>query len=166
MAALLPCAGAAAFLDHAHLQFAGEVGFLSVGTGKAFSRYTVGGMYGLVPKELAGGETIETVVLRQTYRFWDWRRFVSYVGLNAYHVLGLRYESSRYGRAPRSYYPVSSVRGLLSLGGEVATNGERDISFYAEAGLNDIWLTNWAVNGETVNPLDHVSLAMGWKKLF
>ena len=45
-----------------------------------------------VPKEFFKTEMIETVTLRQTYRFYDWDRMEFYGGLNIYHVLGLRYD--------------------------------------------------------------------------
>jgi hypothetical protein len=164
---LSPLAWGIPYIDHANLQVAGEVGVLSAGLGKDLTpRYSLGVMYGIVPKEFSKTEMIETVTLRQTYRFYDWDRMEFYGGLNIYHVLGLRYETSKYREAPNGYYSVNAIRVLLNLGTSIAINHKRDTRFYFEGGINDLWLVNLASNSETVGPWDHVSLALGWKTSF
>lgn len=155
------------YIDHANLQVAGEVGVLSAGLGKNITpRYSLGVMYGIVPKEFSQTDMIETVTLRQTYRFYDWDRMEFYGGLNIYHVLGLRYETSKFREAPNSYYPINGFRGLFNLGTSIAIDQKRETRFYFEGGINDLWLVNIATNSETVSFVDHASLALGWKTSF
>jgi hypothetical protein len=154
------------YFDHANAQFAGEIGLLSAGLGREFSRYSLGGMYGIVPPEMSGGVQVETVTIRQTYRFYDWKRFHFHGGLNIFHVLGLQYQTSKYGEAPRSYYPIGSIRGLLNLGTSFMLDRAGKSSFYFESGMNDIWLVNWLSNGDEVNPFRHLSLGLGVKQRF
>jgi hypothetical protein len=148
------------------IQFAGEIGFASVGLGKTYNRYSLTGMYGIVPHELSGGGVIETIAVRQTYLLTEWNRLSFYGGLNVFHVLGLTYQSEKFKESPKGYYPIGSIRGLLNLG--ISLNLEKDgsKSFYFESGLNDLWITNSIVNNRSINPLDHASLAIGLKQRF
>lgn len=154
------------YVDHFITQYAGEVGLASFGLGKEFSRYTISGLYGYVPASFSGTDGIETVAVRQTYNFYSWRKLDFHVGLNIYHVLGISYESSNYGEAPEGYYPIGSIRGLLNLGFSYLIDKQEKNIFYFESGMNDIWITNWISNRETVNAIDHVSLAVGYKRRF
>lgn len=143
------------------------MGFAAFGLGHTFnSHYTLGMMYGIVPRDVADAPSIETLTIRQTYRLYDWDRMAFYLGGNVYHVLGVKFQASRYGDAPRNYYPVGSLRMLLNIGASVYVDHRRANAFYVEAGLNDIWLTNTLSNRESVNPSDHVSLAVGLKQDF
>lgn len=152
------------YVNHFLGQYAGEIGFISLGLGRDFKRYSLSALYGLVPPDLSGTDAIETVTLRQTYRIWDWRRLSFYGGLNVFHVLGLQYQSTKFRDAPEGYYSIGSIRGLLYLGSSVTVRN--DWNFYFEAGMNDIWITNFVTNTDRINPSDHVSLALGLKKNF
>lgn len=154
------------YVNHFVSQFAGEIGLLSMGLGKEFTKYSLSGMYGVVPTEYSEGPLIETVTVRQTYLLYDWRRIDFYGGLNIYHVLSLKYQSSKFKDAPAEYYPIGGIRGIIYGGMAINMNPRRGRSFYFEAGLNDIWLTNWVSNNETVNAFDHGSLALGFKQFF
>ncbi len=151
-------------MNHFLGQYAGEIGLLSLGLGRDFNRYSLSGMYGFVPPDLSGADAIETVAIRQTYRFWDWRRLSFYGGLNIFHVLGLQYQSTKFRDAPEGYYSIGSIRGLVNLGIKVQI--EEGWNFYSEAGMNDIWITNVITSSDQVNPTDHVSMALGLKKDF
>ena len=154
------------FIDHFTSQFAGEVGLVSMGLGKDFKKYSIGGMYGVVPTELSGGPLIETVTLRQTFEFYQWERLAAYFGLNIFHVLGIQYRTEDYGEVPDSYYPIGSIRGLLYLGLSTSFNKIETRSVYIEAGLNDLALVNYAGNSEVINIGDEISLAIGFKQKF
>ncbi len=156
-------------MDHFISQFAGEIGLVSAGLGKDFSRYSISGLYGIVPPEHsegANGPLIETITLRQAYRFYEWKRMDFHLGLNVFHVLSLRYESVKFKDSPRGYYPIGSVRGLLNLGISLNLNKTNTRAFYFEGGLNDLWIVNWMNNYNTVNPSDQVSIAAGYKYHF
>lgn len=154
------------YVNHFVSQFAGEIGLLSLGLGKGFRKYSISGLYGIVPEEYSDGPLIETVTLRQTYLFYDWKRIDFYGGLNIYHVLSLQYQSEKFRDAPSEYYPNGSVRALFYGGMAINMNPTRGRSFYFEAGMNDIWIVNWVSNTESVNPFEHGSLAMGFKQSF
>lgn len=154
------------YVNHFVSQFAGEIGAVSLGLGKDFERYSLSGMYGLVPPEMSQGPLIETVALRQTYTFYEWDRIDFYGGLNAFHVLSLQYQSSKFRDAPSGYYSIGSIRALLYGGVAINLRAQSMRSFYFEAGMNDIWITNWISNSKTVEPVDHISLALGFKQRF
>jgi hypothetical protein len=144
----------------------GEVGLISVGAERNFSRYSIGGLYGIVPSEYSEGPVIETVALRQTYRYYDWDRISTYVGLNIYHIFGLDYQSDKFRDSPGNYYQLGGFRGLVNLGLEIEVGSDELGSFYTEAGMNDLWIVNILTNRNSVNPLEHISLAMGFKHHF
>jgi hypothetical protein len=123
-------------------------------------------MYGYVPADMTQGFTLETFALRQTYSLLDWDRHRLYLGLNIFHVIGLRYATSQYGEAPRNYYSIGSIRGLLNLGLQTYLMRERKIAFYIESGINDIWIENTLANWPDQNPLRHLTMALGFKKEF
>ena len=160
------CQAATNYLDLINSQFAGEIGLISVGAGREFGRYSLGLMYGIVPTEISLGRQLETVTFRQTYRLFDWSRFSFHTGLNIYHVLGLEYETHKYGEAPRRYYPIGSVRGILSFGASFFLDKARRDSFYFETGMNDMWIMNWLSNFGEINPADHLSMGIGFKIKF
>lgn len=160
------CQASTNYLDHINSQFAGEIGFISVGAGREFGRYSLGLMYGIVPAEISLGRQLETVTFRQTYRLFDLSRFSFHMGLNIYHVLGLEYETHRYGEVPHRYYPIGSVRAILSFGTSYYLDKARRSSFYFETGMNDMWITNWLSNFGEVNPIEHLSMGMGFKTKF
>lgn len=154
------------FVNHFNSQFAGEVGLLSVGLGKDFKRYSVGGMYGVVPTELSGGPLIETITLRQTYEFYQWDRLSFHGGLNIFHVLGIQYRAEDYGDVPSGYYPIGSIRGLINLGVSTAFNKKKSRIIYVEAGLNDVAIVNYLNNTSVISIRDEISLAIGFKQRF
>lgn len=152
------------YVNHFLGQYAGEIGLISLGLGRDFERYSISGMYGFVPPDLSGADSIETVAIRQTYRFWDWRRLSFYGGMNIFHVLGLQYQATKFRDAPEGYYSIGSIRALINLG--VSAEVRNKWGFYFEAGMNDIWIQNFVANTDVVNPSDHVSLGLGLKKKF
>lgn len=154
------------YVNHFVSQFAGEIGAVSLGLGKDFERYSISGMYGFVPTEMSQGPLIETVTLRQTYILYNWDRIDFYSGLNTFHVLSLQYQSSKSRDAPSGYYSIGSIRALLYGGVAVNMRAQTMRSFYFEAGMNDIWIVNSISNSDTVDPVNHVSLAMGFKQRF
>lgn len=150
-----------------NLQYAGEIGFLSLGVGVyPTKRYTLGFMYGYVPPETAKGPGVQTIVLRQTYKLGNFYNIDFYTGLNLYHVMGAEFKTSQMKDAPRSYYPIGSIRGLLNLGTEVAFKHNKNLFLYFESGINDIWLVNYYNNPKTVSFLEHLSLGLGFKHRF
>jgi hypothetical protein len=154
------------YIDHANVQYAGELGLFSMGLGRQFARYSIGGMYGFVPSGMAGGTHIETIAIRQTYSFFQGNKIGFYGGLNIFHVLSLQYETAKYGDSPERYYPIGSIRGLLNLGSSFGIDRGLKTKIYFEAGLNDLWIVNYLTNRDVINPTNHISLGIGLKHTF
>lgn len=154
------------YVNHLNTQFAGEIGLFSLGLGKEFKRYSVGGMYGVVPSELSGGPLIETVALRQTYEFYHWKKLYFHLGVNLFHVLGVKYQTNNYGNTPKNYYPNASLRGLLNLGLSANLDKKEKSLFYFETGLNDLAIVDFLNNSEVLRLDEEFSLALGLKQRF
>lgn len=160
----------ASFLDTFKAQYAGELGELALGFGKHFGDvYSLDFMRGLARAETAG-TNIETVALKNNFDLfhynYDKRLFILYTGVAVYHVTGLKYQASRHNSYPESYYSLGSIRGLLYWGAKAQLDGTSPHQGYVEAGINDIWVVNYANNPETVNPFDYVSWGIGYAFLF
>lgn len=152
------------YINHVLAQLAGDLGTVSAGVGKDFDRYSISLLYGYVPADVSGADPVETIALRQVYNFWKWERVGFHGGVNFFHVLGLQYQSANFRDTPAGYYALGSFRGLLNLGITMDLRERRQ--FYFEAGLNDIWMTNWVTNRKVVNAGDQVSLGLGFKQSF
>jgi hypothetical protein len=163
---LLLCSQAQAafkYFDHSRVQFAGEIGFISIGLGKNITpKYSIDLLYGIVPPELSKTSTVETVTLRQSYDFFSWDRINIYSVLSIYHALGLRYQTSKAGEAPDGYYQMGSVRGLLGIGSSVLINQKSGDKFYFEATLNDQWIVSSLSNFPAKDPSNNISLGLGY----
>jgi hypothetical protein len=148
------------YLDFYILQFAGEIGLLSAGVGRTFARYEIAVMYGVVPAGISRADTIETIALRQAYFFNQ----KIYIGLNVFHLLGLDYQTGSYRDVPQNYYAIGSIRALANLGFQFKTSNKESI--FIESGLSDIWIENSIRNNKTINPINHLSVAIGIRKDF
>jgi hypothetical protein len=157
-------------IDYGKIQHAGEIGYYAFGIGKNVStKYRFELFHGVVPKH-EGGIRIETMAMKHIYRL---SRFDSYnillglyVGLNIYKVKGARYEPSKDNAYPKGYYRIGSIRALFFLGSNISLRKIENHKFYFESGMNDIVLQSYFLNSETVNPLEYVSLAVGYKYHF
>ena len=157
------------YVDHAVTQYAGEIGQVAFGLGKKVSEnYSFSILYGYVPKDIAGTE-IETYAFKNNYSLFRFERlktlFNFYTGINIYHVIGLKYQTSRHANYPRNYYRMSSIRALIYLGMNASIVNKQNKVFF-ESGINDFWIINYLNNSEVLDPKDYVSLALGWKHLF
>ncbi len=156
------------FIDHLKLQYAGEIGLVSIGMGKQVTpSYSFDFFYGYVPESMDNNE-IETFAFKNYYDVTSFGAFTKeinfYGGINLYHVIGLKYQTSRLSSYPRSYYRMASIRALLFLG--LNMNHRKNTKFYFESGVNDIWLINYANNAESLNISDYISHAFGWTYIF
>jgi hypothetical protein len=158
----------AAYVDRMKVQHAGEIGLLAFGLGKKISKkYQFDILYGYVPKNIAGTE-IETYSFKNDYLMYEYE-FLNrlqhlYIGVNIYHVIGLKYQTSRLNSYPRNYYRMSSIRFMPYLGYKILWNKKSE--FFLESGVNDIWLVNYYNNLDEINLADYASLAIGWTKNF
>lgn len=147
-------------------QHAGEIGFYAPGIGKQFNDlYRLEYYHGYVPKE-KGGQEIETFALKNHFNMYKFELFENqlnyYMGVGIYHVTGLKYQTSRRGSYPQQYYRLGSIRGLFFHGLEISPIKYKQHFAYFEASLNDIVITNYYNNPDVINPIDYISLAIGY----
>ncbi len=159
----------ARYVDQMKLQHAGEIGYIAFGLGKVISKnYSFDILYGYVPADIAGNE-IETYSFKNDYKVYRYEKLkylsTLYIGINFYHVIGLKYQTSRFGSYPRNYYRMSSIRVMPYLGLSVTLKNKKD-DLFLESGVNDVWLVNYYNNPDEINLSDYASLALGWKHPF
>lgn len=158
------------FIDYFKVQHAGEIGTFAAGIGKHFTEsYSLDFFHGRVPHSV-GGVEIDTYAFKNNlnlFRFYiDPISLTTYTGINIYHVTGLDYQSSRDASYPNDYYRLGSIRGLFYLGEKVSFGEELKNEVYFEAGLGDIVLINYFNNKDTIDPLQYLSLGIGYTFIF
>jgi hypothetical protein len=154
--------------DHAKLQLAGNVGFLSPGLGYAFLDGLVetDAFLGWVPRAV-GGTDVLSVTAKLTARPFivevrdvAWRPAA--LGVQLTYTLGDQYFVRPPSRFPGDYYDFpTALRAGLTLGtaADVAL-GTRRVGAYVELVAMDVMLKAWAENG-TLGPRDVFSVAVG-----
>jgi hypothetical protein len=157
------------FFDQAKVQYAGEIGLVAYGLGFMISdNYNLDLLYGIVPEDYSGTEAIETLAIKNNYPLIDLvikkQLLQFYLGWSIYHVIGLNYQTSRNGAAPRNYYRLGSLRGLFYYG--ISHQVSQKHGWYFENGMNDIWLTNYFNNQKSIDPADYMSMALGYQYIF
>ena len=142
---------------------------LSLGLGVDTSvTHTYEFFYGIVPyNNTGGGRQIETFAFKSLYQLSRYDlgdiEFDLYLGWGGYHVTGLNYQTSRNGASPRNYYRLGSIRALFFYGTEVRYEKS---ALYFENGFNDIWLTNYFNNQESIDIKKFMYMGVGYKYLF
>ncbi len=158
--------------DHAKLQFAGSIGFISPGVGWAWGGRKVEAdvFLGWVP-EVVGGEDIYSATGKLAWqplsfggaRGWLVRPVSA--GLQVTYTFGSRYfvrQPSRFG--PDYYDFPTALRTGVALGGNAAirTRGAvREIGVYWEVVALDVMLFLWARNPRALGPEDAFTVALG-----
>jgi hypothetical protein len=152
--------------DHAKLQLAGNVGFLSPGIGWAPGRLEVDLFLGWVP-EAVGGDDLFSVTGKLTFAPWSvergrWRARPLTVGLQLGYTFG-----EQYFVFPRFVFTPTALRSGLALGADVRRRvGRRTVGLYAELVALDVGLVYWASNPRSIGPTDVFSLALGARLAF
>jgi hypothetical protein len=161
--------------DYAKIQFAGNIGFISIGPGyKIFDNVIQSDiLYGFVP-HFIGGTTIHSLVLKNTllpygFKLYDFvitpiAGFTINFDLgnhNSNHVFSQKY--------PDDYYKTNSIHYTIYIGCKIfyGLNDNSFINgldFYAEVGTVDISLKYQISNN--VKLIDILSLALGMNFYF
>ena len=154
------------------LQYAGEIGLLSIGLGKQvrpWYEYTL--MYGYVPS-FNQAHDIHTLALKQDFTLYrssnqQWR---TYFDLAIIMALGEHYWPAFHTEGMKKwYYYESGLEGIFALGLEYRMQGDgewkkfksKNFSFYAEAGLLAHWLVFYYNNPNTVKLSDMATITFG-----
>lgn len=147
--------------DHAKLQLAGNVGFVSPGLGYAWGRRVEGDVFfGWVPEALGGDVFSLTGKLvispwELGDRRWRARPFTAAVQLT--HTFG-----DPYVVIPPEPFLPTALRAGLAFGSELARRWRgRTVGVYAELVALDLGLAYWLSNRDALGPSDVFSLALG-----
>ncbi len=132
---------------HAKIQFAGSIGFISIGTGYEFAKKKLQGdfFYGHVPKQV-GGINIHSITAKLTWlpvsiQKSDLKFDLLTVGILVNYAFGKQYDISR---ASFDYYGFPTAAHLALLAGAGITKNK--IGLYYEVGTTDRELISFVSN--------------------
>lgn len=162
--------------DHYKLQFAGRIGFLSVGAGYLHGKGKLETDLhaGYVPKSI-GGDYIETITVKSTFFPWNNELGSGYsirpfsVGLYLSYSFGSEFDTILPDVYPDGYYWwATSLRFGGYLGGSISKDLPnsglfQNITLYYELGTYDLLFLSYIQNLETIRIYDITSLALGIK---
>jgi len=165
--------------DYAKLQYAGNIGFFSVGVGYENKKGTLEGdfFYGYVP-ESVGGVTIHTVTSKLNWHTFGSCNSGSYkikpftVGVLASYTFGKQYFGFSPENYPYDYYkfPTAFHAGVL-VGGQAnkrlgGNSSIRKIGLYYELLTFDTEFLSYLNNTHALRLSDVVSMSLGLKLSF
>ena len=157
--------------DYVKFQFAGNIGLVSVGTGKEIARQKIhlDLFYGYVPKSIA--ETnIHTIAFKAGYlpfriKLTDRFCFSPMIGIGVYLVLGQNSYLVNPSYYPKGVYPPTGLQ-LALLAGLMCKyqikDGKkiRSVGIYSEIGTLAIHLKHF-IRSDYLNPEDILNLSVG-----
>lgn len=161
---------------HSKIQFAGEMGLLSVGTGWDYGKknqWETDIFLGFLPKYDSEHFKI-TFTLKQNYIPWSINLKKGFsleplaCGFYFNTIFNDEFWTSEPERYPHGYYGFSSkIRANIFLGQRITYNIDperrytaKEISFYYELSTNDIYLIS-AVGNKYLRPKDYLRLSFG-----
>jgi hypothetical protein len=148
--------------DHAALQLAGNVGFLSPGVGWEMGRRIDGELFlGWVPAAV-GGVDILAVTGKVSWAPWSvpagrWTVQPLTAGLQLTYTFGDRY----FVLPPEPFTPTALRAGLAVGGGATLPVRGRRVGLYYEFVALDLGVIYWLTNRPVIGPEDVFSLALG-----
>jgi hypothetical protein len=155
--------------DHAKLQLAGNVGFVSPGLGYSFLHGLLESdiFLGWVPRAVGGTDVLSATAkltarpFRVDVRDVEWRPVA--LALQLTYTFGDQYFVRPPSRFPGDYYDFpTAIRAGIAVGtaADVAV-GTRRVGAYVELVAMDVMLKAWAENGRSLDPRDVFSVAVG-----
>lgn len=161
--------------DHAKLQFAGNIGFLSPGVGYALARerLELDLFLGWVPEAVVGRD-IWSVTGKLTWLPWTaaaggWRFQPLTAAVQLTNTFGDEFFIREPEGFPRGYHMLpTALRAGLAVGGTATApwRGLERVSLYYELVAVDVMLAFWTTNRDAVDLSDVVSLALGARVAF
>ena len=162
--------------DHIKTQFAGNIGFLSVGAGYLHGndKLETDLYVGFLPKPI-GGDHIVSVSAKMTYSPWRIRIGRNYglvpfsIGPYLSYSFGSQFDTVLPNEYPDGYYWwATSLRFGAFAGGRLSRNiGEQHrlkaVDFYYELGSYDLVFLSYIQNRKALDISDIFSLALGVK---
>lgn len=148
--------------DHAKLQLAGNIGFLSPGAGYALERRLEGDVFlGWVP-EAVGGDDIFSLTGKLTFAPWSidsgpWSFHPFTAALQLTYTFG-----DEYYVISEDLFVPTALRSGVALGAAAGRLlGGRRVGIYAELVALDLALGYWLGNPSALGPGDVFSVAVG-----
>lgn len=151
---------------HAKLQYAGSIGFISVGAGYEFAKKKLQGdvFYGYVPKGI-GGINIQSITAKLTWipvsRSFknDIKLDLLTAGLLVNYTFGRQYHLFSRTRYSFVYYgfPTAAYLALFA-GGGITKN---KLGLYYEFGVTDRDLISFANNPKAISFLEIINIGIG-----
>lgn len=157
--------------DHAKLQLAGNVGFLSPGVGYqvAGRRIHLDVLLGWVPESI-GGDDIYSVTGKVTYAPFRlraagrWRVEPVRTALQVTYTMGSQYFTRSPSRYPSGYYDLPTAWHTgIAVGGALThrSRGGRELGLYWESVALTMMLRDWLRNPDVIDASDVFSFAVG-----
>lgn len=152
--------------DHLKLQYAGSIGFVSLGAGYQWARDKINGdiYYGYVPAG-AGGVDIHSVTAKMTWLplsrivNGDTRLDLLTTGFLVNYAFGRRYHLFSRTKYSFVYYGFPTAAHIAVFLGGGAT--KKKIGLYYEFGITDRDLINYATNTKAIGFFEIVNIGIG-----
>lgn len=164
-------------MDYMNVQFAGNIGFLSVGIGNRFldDLYALEIYYGYTPR-LVSEVAISTVAVKNNLTPSRWMLFnhtiEPYIGLGVLYSFNQRYDPNWADDVPDNYYYQYSFH-LIGYGGVSVMYPVKDPSAtirafggYVEVGTVDAYLIDYLSDNEALRLQDIGNIALGIRLAF
>jgi hypothetical protein len=149
-------------------QYAGNIGFVSIGTGYEYKKASIDLSYGYLPK-LVNGVRVHTLSLRPKVHFGQF--VVSQVKAGFYFGAGINYSFGRniYGEIPNyftfDYYWPNAFRLNPFLGGRIGFNSknqkDKKIYLYSELGTLEYKIWYAMQNKKSIKPYEIWDICFG-----
>lgn len=163
--------------DHVKMQFAGNIGFLSVGAGYKYGseKWESDLYYGYVPGRFGG--PLHSVTIKTTwFPFRPWERegwkvdWISF-GIPLNYTFGDEYFLFPPDKYPKGYYDHSTaLRAGIFMGGRMSrlpgNQKVKGLGLYYEAGTYDLLLHNYIFNTGTLKFHEIFNLGLGLQVSF
>ncbi len=165
--------------DFVVAQYAGSIGFLSIGTGYTMlnDKATIDVLFGYVPN-FTGSKSIRTITLKFTgipmkvaiNKNITWYPVTT--GVYFSYTLGKEYSSDLPSWYPEGYYWWSeAIRANVFIGGAAKIMTEKlrsraSVTPYYEVGTNEIKLVSYFQNGKSLNFSDILHVGIGVRYQF
>ncbi len=155
--------------DQFVLQYAGEIGFLSVGVNEKYWKNTLNHelLFGYVPQQLAGQRSIYTIANKLSYLQKTRSQFVQlYVGANIFYVLNVAENTLKESYYRHNEYPINSLHLMpyAGLNFLFLDSHSSNMTPCFEIGILDDNFDNYILNRKTVSlkTIFTFSLGLRW----
>ncbi len=159
--------------DFAKIQFAGNIGFISIGTGYSVlnDHLQVDLLYGYVPGSI-GGVEIHTLTFRinaipfYDSVFNDYKLSWIYLGFGVNYAPGDKFFIGSFDKYPDDYYQPTAIHGIIYIGSKIHKDGRifgsrlKGYDIYVELGTVDNYLRS-AVKTEEISYSEILNLSFG-----